>query len=282
MKIGGGMQKRVYRFVVLCLAFLASVNVAIAENLVIPGSGSPEYVLDQLAKAFNAKQAQHRVVVPPSSGTAGALRDVGEGLSTLGRVGRPLKEEERAKGFVYLPLGRDPVVVVGGAGVTVRAISWTQLVEVFAGNVTNWQELGGSSAPVRVVGREQSDTSRQALMAVNKAFREVSYGSRLKMVHLDPQLIELIDRYPTSLSYINRSNLPLFKTRVVPLALEGVEPTPENVEKGKYPVWIEFGLIYKESQGMSAAAKAFVEFVRSPEGVRMLRTHGILPSASVR
>lgn len=275
-------MQRLYRFVALCLGVLSCINLVRAENLVIPGSGSPEYVLDQLAKAFNAKQAQHRVVVPPSSGTAGALRDVGDGVSTLGRVGRPLKEEERAKGFAYLPLGRDPVAVVGGAGVTARSITWPQLVDVFAGNIANWQELGGGAAPIRVIGREQSDTSRQALMAANKAFLEVTYGARVKMVHLDPQLNELLDRYPTSLTYINRSRLSLSKTRVVPLALEGVEPTPENLEKGKYPVWIEFGLVYKESQGMSAAAKAFVEFVRSPEGVRMLRTHGILPITSTR
>ena len=71
-----------------------------AEDLVIPGSGNPEYVLGQLAQAFNARQSQHRVVVPPSTGTAGALRDVGEGLSPLGRVGRTLKDDERKQGFL--------------------------------------------------------------------------------------------------------------------------------------------------------------------------------------
>lgn len=268
--------------VMLCVGMLTCANVVWAENLVIPGSGSPEYVLDQLAKAFNAKQAQHRVVVPPSSGTAGAFRDVGDGLSTLGRVGRPLKDEERAKGFSYIPLGHDPVAVVGGAGVTARSITWQQLVDVFAGNIVNWRELGGSSAPIRAIGREHGDTSRMALMAANKAFREVAYGGRVKMVHLDPQLIELLDRYPTGIGYINRSSLSLCKTAVVPLALEGVDPTPENLEKGKYPIWIEFGLVYKDSQGLSAAAKAFVEFVRSPEGGRLLRAHGILPATSSR
>ncbi|HCZ13547.1 MAG TPA: hypothetical protein DHV85_02900, partial [Candidatus Accumulibacter sp.] len=92
---------------------LLLIGTARAEDLVIPGSGNPEYVLDQLAKAFNARQAQHRVVIPPSTGTAGALRDVGEGISNVGRVGRFLKDEERKQGFVYISLGRDPVVIVG-------------------------------------------------------------------------------------------------------------------------------------------------------------------------
>jgi len=123
-----------------------------AEDLVIPGSGNPEYVLDQLAKAFNARQAQHRVVIPPSTGTAGALRDVGEGISSVGRVGRLLKDEERRQGFVHISLGRDPVVIVGGAGVTVRSLSAAQLVDIYSGRITNWRELGGKAAPIRAVG----------------------------------------------------------------------------------------------------------------------------------
>ena len=60
------------------LLALVFAGCAVADDLVIPGSGNPEYILGQLAKAFNARQSQHRVVVPPSTGTAGALRDVGE------------------------------------------------------------------------------------------------------------------------------------------------------------------------------------------------------------
>ena len=37
-----------------------------AEELVVPGSGNPEYVLKVLAEAFNAQQTQHRIPVPPS------------------------------------------------------------------------------------------------------------------------------------------------------------------------------------------------------------------------
>ena len=68
-----------------------------AEDITIPGTGNCEYILLQLSKAFNASQKRHRVSVPPSTGTAGALRDINEGKTAIGRVGRPLKDEERAK-----------------------------------------------------------------------------------------------------------------------------------------------------------------------------------------
>lgn len=263
------------RLATAVLALLLA-SAALAEDLVVPGSGNPEYVLAQLAKAFNARQQRHRVIVPPSSGTAGAVRDVGENLSSLGRVGRPLKDDEKARGLVYLPVGREPVVVVAGAGVDLTAITSAQVAGIYAGRITNWREIGGRPAPIRAIGRENTDASRQALEKVVRPLKDMRLPGTVKVVHLDPQLIALLDRYPTSLAFLNRSALAACETRVVPLILDNVEPTPENVESGRYAAVLEFGLIHGLA-GPGAAGRAFIEFIRSAEGRQILRRHGVLP-----
>jgi phosphate transport system substrate-binding protein len=254
-------------------------GVAFAEELIIPGSGNPEYVLTQLAKAFNRQQSQHTVTIPPSTGTAGALRDVEAGTASLGRVGRPLKEDERNRGIVYVALGRDPVAFVAGAGVTVGGITSAQAVDVFRGRLTDWRELGGDPGPIRVVGRETNDASRLEISRRIKPFEDIVYGANVKVVHLDPELVALLDRFPTSLSFLNRSALGACTTKVIPLALDGVEPTLENLEKGSYPLWLELGLIHKPD-ALTPAGKAFLAFVRSPVGAGVLRAHTILPAVA--
>lgn len=267
------------RIIVACFAAMTLTSIALAEELLIPGSGNPEYVLTQLAKAFNQQQSQHTVTIPPSTGTAGALRDVEAGAAGLGRVGRPLKDDERNKGIVYVALGRDPVAFVAGAGVTVRSITSAQAVDAFSGKLTDWRELGGDLAPIRAIGREKTDASRQAVSRVIKPFENIIFSNDVKIVHLDPELIALLDRFPTSFGFLNRSALGACTTKVIPLALDGVEPTSENLEKGSYPLWLEPGLIYK-LDALTPAGKAFLAFVRSPAGARVLREHGILPAVS--
>ena len=141
---------------VLLNGLLLSCGAAAAE-LVIPGSGNPEYVLGVLAKEFNSRQNEHRVTVPSSTGTAGGIRDVLAGKAILGRVGRPLTDAERSKGLSYIPVGRDAVVFVAGAGVSARAVTSHQMSDAFTGKITDWRELGAKPGPIRAVGRETGD-----------------------------------------------------------------------------------------------------------------------------
>lgn len=256
----------------LALAMFFAVSSASAEELVVPGSGNNEFVVRELAKAFNARQTQHRVTVPPSSGMAGAVRDVSEGVSSLGRVGRPLRDVELAKGLAYLPLGRDAIAVAGGAAVTARKISTEQLKAVFSGKITEWTALGGQQAPIRVIGKESTDAIRSQITA---HFKDLAYADTVKIAHLDTHLLELLDRYPTSFAIINRSALGACKTKVVTLALDGVEPSLDNIANGRYPLIMEFGLIHKTT-GLSPASKAFIEFIRSADGEKTLRSYGVV------
>lgn len=249
-----------------------------AADLAIPGSGNPERVMTLLATAFNARQTRFQVLIPPTTGTAGAIRDVEAGTSQLGRVGRPLSEAERAKGLVYIPIGRDPVTFVAGAAVTVTGLTTQQVIDVFTGQITNWADLGGNPGPIRAIGREVNDASREAISRAIPAFRAITPGPSVKIVHLDPQLIELLDRFSTSFGFLNRSALGAARTALKHLSLDGVPATPEMVTAGQYPIWIEVGLIHRIG-GPSLSSRAFISFIQSPEGAAILKAEGLLVPA---
>lgn len=270
------IHRRLFPFIAVLVLLTSMVIPSFAEELSLPGSGNPEFILGKLAEAFNASQTRHHVTIPESEGTAGALRAIEEGSATLARVGRPLKESEQAGGIRYIPLGLDPVVFVAGAGVTVKGITSAQAVAIYKGDISDWSELGGEAAPIRAIGREVSDSSRKAMGAYIPELLDITYGPGIKVVHLDPQLIELLDRYPSSFGILNRSATLACQTPVVHLELDGAAPTIANLEGNRYPVWREMGLIHGP-KGLSAAGKAFVEFIQSREGIAVLEQYGVSP-----
>jgi len=264
----------------LGIVMLALASTVTAETLVIPGSGNPEFILRELADGYNARQTRHRVIIPPSIGTSGALRELTEGTATMGRVGRPLSGAELNLGLTYQPIGRDPVVFVGGAGVTATDLSAQQAIDVFTGKIHNWRELGGKPGAIRAIGREKSDASRQAIMKEIKAFEGLQYHDGVKVVMLDPQLIELLDRFPMSFSFLNRSALSAAKTKLVVFKLDSVEPDAENVKTGRYRLWTEIGLIFRKST-LTDAGRDFIQYIESPRGVELLQQHGLLPAKAI-
>jgi phosphate transport system substrate-binding protein len=63
------------------------------------------------------------------------------------------------------------------------------------------------------------------------------------------------------------------KLSLVPL--DGVEPTVENLENGKYPYEKPFFLVFPAKR--SPHAERLLEFLQSPEGMKLLRSTGNLP-----
>jgi phosphate transport system substrate-binding protein len=272
-------MKKIRYGLAACFFAFSLTTTSVAETLTIPGSGSPEYLLGELAKAFNQQQQKHQIIIPSSIGTAGGIREVAENTASLARVGRPLKGTELHLGLTRQSIGRDPVVVVGGAGVSARTLTRDQFVKVYSGQLTNWRDLGGKPGLIRAIGREQTDVSAQVLGREITEFASQKTGDNVKVVNLDPQMIALLDRFPTSLGFLNRSALAAAKTKLVVLQLDTIEPSAENVASARYPFWLEMGLIYKEAS-LTEAGRAFLAFVNSPVGVRVLRANGILPATS--
>lgn len=269
------MRRRVVRCLwIACCCLVCGLGAA-AQTISIPGSGNSEFVLSELAKAFNQQQSQYRVEIPPSIGTAGALRAIAQGTATVGRVGRVLSESER-NGLTYKAFGRDPVAFVAGVKVSLRNITGAQVVDIYRGHLKNWSELGGQPGTIRAVGRELTDASRLSIGLHIKTFADMKFHDDVKVVLLDPQMIELLDRYPTSLGFLNRSALSAARTRLTILDLDGVAPTAQNVVSGRYPYFVEFAFVYREGD-LPPAGKAFLKFVDSAQGEHWLRASGVVP-----
>ena len=74
-----------------------------------------------------------------------------------------------------------------------------------------------------------------------------------------------------SLSLIKAENRPLH-----PLPLNGVAPTLEALEAGRYPLPKIFYMVTKTA--LTEGTRAFIEFIQSPTGRDILRRTGHVPN----
>lgn len=101
-----------------------------ADTLVIPGTGSCEAILKELAGAFNARHPGQEVVIPPSIGSQGGLRALWSDQCIVARIVVPLDKKLDPK-LDYRVFATDAVVFAVGANVEVNSLTISQLVEIF-------------------------------------------------------------------------------------------------------------------------------------------------------
>ncbi len=143
-------------------------------------------------------------------------------------------------------------------------------MDIYSGAITNWQEVGGSDAAIRVVSHEEGDSSRGVLSKTFPGFQELILTSKAKITFSDPETEELIQSKSGVIAYGLYSNAKVIDVNV--LTIGGQSP----VEK-EYPYIGVLGSIYKEQNYTGIVVKAYVEFATSDAGHEAIRTAGGIP-----
>ena len=270
MRTPATARKTLFAAVLAALCGLACAappaRAADAPPLVIAGTGDSEELLRILAARYMREYPEAHLEVPDSIGSSGGIKAVLAGKAALARTARPLRDEEKAQGLVEVVFAKSPIVFAVNPSVTgVESLTKEQVLDVFSGKVADWSALGAPAGPIRKVCRETPETSRVLLNAAIDGFEAL--GCRDQAVaYSTPEAVSLTADNPGAIGYFAKSAMT--GTKLKALALSGVAPTPENVNRGTYGIFIPFALVYKRP--LSPAATGFIKALALPDTERTL------------
>ncbi len=259
------MKKIVMLLAVLLVAISFSIP-AIAEEITIVGTGSGAEILENLGKAFSKANTGITVGIPKSIGSGGAIKSTGTDEAKIGRVGRGIKENEKSYGLTYLPVAKMPIAVMTHKGVGIKDLTPQQICDIFSGKITNWKEVGGKEENIRVVRREDGDSSLDVLLKNLPGFKSITITTKSKTTLSDPETIELVEKTPGTISFGTYPNAKI--SNVTTVTING-----KSAEVADYPYVGELGLVFKEKNKTGSIAK-FLEFIASPAAQSIIKGAG--------
>lgn len=242
---------------------------AAAGELAVVGTGDGIPVLKALGEAFSAENPDTQILVPPSIHSSGGIRAVIQGQAVLGRIARGLKPEEKAHGLVMTPVFRQPAVFYAHPGVGVAGLSVDQVTRIYAGEIVNWREVGGADLRIRVVTREQVDSTLGVFRDTLPGWKDLRVLERSKLATTTQEAIDTVQTVEGAIGF-GPYSVDLEKSVAV-LALDGHKPTSEE-----YPSAVTLSLIHREEM-LTAPAADFLAFLFTPKAQRILREKGALP-----
>ena len=263
------VSKLATAFFSLCLM---GVNAASAETrrLDIVGTGDGIDVLRAIAASFMQQQESAQIEISPSIGSGGGIAAVGSGKAILGRVARRLTAAETVSGIVYKPIARLPSAFIVHPDCGVKAVTSDQLVAIYSGRLTNWKELGGVDMRIRVVRREDQDSTLTVLRASMPGWHDLVITEKSKMATTTQEAIETVRDVPGAIGFGPFSR-PLEQGLTV-LRVDGHYPTDAD-----YPSSVVLALIHLNTL-QDRDALAFLRFADTPQAADIITRLGSLPA----
>jgi phosphate transport system substrate-binding protein len=255
-----------------CAAVLAlplSWSVVVAGELPVVGTGDGVELLKVIGAAYSAEHPQTVVLVPPSIHSSGGIAAVGSEKEVLGRIARPLSESEKANGIISVPVFRLPAALYVHPSAGVSNLSAKQLAAIYAGSVTNWREVGGSDLRIKVVRREDVDSTLNVLRDSMPGWKNLVITEKSKTATTTQDAVDTVSSVPGAIGFGPYTKE--LERNIVVLRIDGKYPTDQD-----YPSAVTLSLIYKNNT-VTSEAKGFVDFFKTAKGKNLLSSLGGVP-----
>ena len=260
---------------VLILTALGCTHVASPPSLpvnsvTLPGTGDSQDVLRELAQSYMAQYPDRQVVVPDSIGSHGAIRVVGTGEATIGRVARQPNAEELDKygAFKYIEFARVPVVFVVNPNAGVSNLSEKNICDIFSGRITNWQDVGGNELPIDVQARPDEGSNMKTIRQHMECFAKLQVTPKAHFNLRNANLVTSMQNFAGAIGFMPLSEAELHGYHII--TLDGIKPSLPH-----YKLAIGLGFVYKRP--LPASIEAFLDYLKTVSAREILRQTGHIP-----
>ncbi|OAB39847.1 phosphate-binding protein [Paenibacillus macquariensis subsp. defensor] len=241
-------------------------NKALTGSLLAVGSTALQPLVEQVGQKFMADSKYAGVQVQVQGGGSGTgLTQVSGGQADIGNsdvfAEEKLKDADadKAKELIDHQVAVVAMSIVSNKDTGVDTLTKQQMVDIFTGKVTNWNEVGGIDEKIVIVNRPSSSGTRSTFEKyalgtkvedLSGAILEESSGTVRKIVGETPGAIGYL-----AFSYLDDS--------IKSIKYDGVEAKVENVVTGEYPVWA-YEHMYTKGEP-NEVVKAFLDYMVSDE-----------------
>ncbi|HEV8228552.1 MAG TPA: substrate-binding domain-containing protein, partial [Candidatus Limnocylindria bacterium] len=139
----------------------------------------------------------------------------------------------------------------------------------FAGEIKNWSEVGWSNEEIKVFIREANAATRTSFESYFFGGKATYTKDASEVFELE-QTLKAVGSFRASIGMATTSGRTASEPTIHLVSIDGVTPTPENLVSGAYKIGRPLLLVHLPDESkLKPAIRAFLEFVRSPEGQRV-------------
>lgn len=204
-------------------------------------------------------------------GSSTGIKGVLAGTYSLGAASRELKAAEAASGAVTTAVALDAIaVVVNSNSVSLSNLSVEDVAKIYAGEITNWKELGGADSSIVVFNRDEASGTYETFE--KKVMGKTEFMKAASVTTGNGDMAAKVGATPNAIGYVGLGFIS--EKGLKPLSLNGVEASIKNVYNGTYAVQRNLNVVFTE---LGKIEDAFVNYILSKDGQDIVADLDFIP-----
>ncbi|MCL2347666.1 MAG: substrate-binding domain-containing protein [Planctomycetaceae bacterium] len=176
------------------------------------------------------------------------------------------------------PFAKDAFVFIANRNNPVRDLTLEQVRDIFSGKITQWKKVGGYGGTILPFLRNRNSGSEELMRELVMKDQPVKEGLYQVVMSMEGvydllEKAEAIHGIGYTILYFDRYMVRSPFTRTI--RINGIEPTPQTVADGTYPLLYECVAVVRKDG--PEKAKAIARWLSSEEGVKVVRESGYVP-----
>lgn len=235
---------------------------------------SKKAYMEEIAELYE-KRTGIKINIDGGGATKG-IRQVSNDETDIGGTCRfTLDNHPDEKNATLVPVAWDALAVIVHPSNPVGNLSLNQVRAIYEGRTTNWKDVGGNDAPIKLLAREGK------LSGVGRTIRQLvfaDYEQEFPTAELLPSSGPLEKAIEVNENAVGITGISSARKRNVKiLQLEGKDPSYDNIASGDYMLYRPLYLAYKRGGANEEQVKHFIQFVHGADGQDVLRNNGTVP-----
>lgn len=265
---------------ILLVVMAVGFSFTALNKITVKGSDTMVILSQKWAEVYMQKHPGTTIQVT-GGGSGVGLAALINGSTDIANSSRPIKatEVEKLKARystlgVEIPCAKDGLSVYLNKANGVSELTIKQIGLIFAGKITNWKEVGGVDANIRLYGRESS-SGTFAFFKDNVV--KTDYSPSCQTLPGTAAIVNAVKKDKLGIGYGGAAYAEGVKDCKVKKddKSPGIAPTAETIKKKTYPI-TRYLYMYLKSRP-TGETKVFIDWILSPEGQKIITSVGYFP-----
>lgn len=178
-----------------------------------------------------------------------------------------------------VPIVKEAFVFFVNKSNAVNNLTLEQIQKIYTGQIKSWKDVGGENQRIIPFQRPENSGSQSGMLSLVMKGQKMMDPTTETLAYTMADIVDVISDYDNGknaigYSYYYYANTMYSKDNMKFLAVDGIEPTYDNIKNGLYGIQTAYYAVIRKDEAKDSDARKLLEAMKSERGQEVAKEAG--------